>query len=123
MIEQGDATRVWNCFPGGALERGETLETCLARELVEELSLEVEVGPLVACGTYVEGNTTSFEIYFRCTARGAEPVVKEDHIRKARFLPVVELLDCEVYPQEIAQDLSRLLKNTAQGGVYYGQFA
>jgi mutator protein MutT len=31
-------------FPGGKQERGETLETCLEREMKEELSIEVRVG-------------------------------------------------------------------------------
>jgi 8-oxo-dGTP pyrophosphatase MutT (NUDIX family) len=36
-------------LPGGRLERGEEPETCLAREIAEELSLKVEVGPLLDC--------------------------------------------------------------------------
>ena len=36
----------WN-FPGGTLEPGETLEEALKRELMEECSVEVEVGPMV----------------------------------------------------------------------------
>jgi len=34
-------------LPGGAVEVGESLESCLAREMIEETGLEVRVGPVV----------------------------------------------------------------------------
>jgi 8-oxo-dGTP diphosphatase len=34
-------------LPGGAVELGETLEACVAREMAEETGLIVEVGPVV----------------------------------------------------------------------------
>lgn len=36
-------------LPGGTLEPGESLETCLARELKEEFSLDAAIGPLLGC--------------------------------------------------------------------------
>ncbi|MDR3515589.1 MAG: NUDIX domain-containing protein [Azospirillaceae bacterium] len=39
-------------LPGGRLEPGETPELCLARELREELDIDVAVGPLLDCWVY-----------------------------------------------------------------------
>jgi 8-oxo-dGTP pyrophosphatase MutT (NUDIX family) len=36
-------------LPGGRLERGETPEACLAREVTEELGIAVDIGPLLDC--------------------------------------------------------------------------
>jgi ADP-ribose pyrophosphatase YjhB (NUDIX family) len=34
-------------LPGGIVEVGETLESCVAREMLEETGLDVEVGPVI----------------------------------------------------------------------------
>ena len=34
-------------LPGGAVELGETLEACVAREMLEETGLDVDVGPVI----------------------------------------------------------------------------
>ena len=58
-------------FPGGKREAGETLPDCLARELREELAIQVEIGDLF---TTVKHAFTHFKITlyaFECRYRGA----------------------------------------------------
>jgi 8-oxo-dGTP diphosphatase len=47
-------------FPGGTLEKGETHDQCLKRELQEELAIEVEVGDLICSSEY--GSTPEWTI-------------------------------------------------------------
>ncbi len=51
-------------FPGGKLEPGESPETCLARELREELSIHASVGPLVHRQHSVYPDSGSFDVFY-----------------------------------------------------------
>jgi A/G-specific adenine glycosylase len=60
-------------FPGGKQEEGETLEQCLAREIREELAIEIEVGE---CLAVVDHGFTHFSITlhaFRARYLSGEP--------------------------------------------------
>jgi len=54
LLEQGSVVLLENDraeweLPGGRLEPRETPESCLAREINEELAITVEIGPLLDC--------------------------------------------------------------------------
>jgi len=52
-------------FPGGKLEKGETLEECLKRELKEELDIEVEIKDYIASSKFFCGETNIELIAYR----------------------------------------------------------
>lgn len=60
-------------FPGGKREPNETFEECLARELREELGIEVKVGELVESITHAYPEKTVHLKFFRCQWMKHEP--------------------------------------------------
>jgi 8-oxo-dGTP diphosphatase len=60
-------------FPGGKREAGETFEACLARELREELGIEVNVGELVESLTHAYPEKTVHLKFYGCRLEEHEP--------------------------------------------------
>jgi 8-oxo-dGTP diphosphatase len=51
-------------FPGGKVEAGEDAQSCLKRELQEELAIEAEIGPEVAVFQYTYPNGFEVNLVF-----------------------------------------------------------
>lgn len=104
-------------FPGGKRHVGETVEQCLRREMLEEIGLEVEVGPLWRALTHVYPDRR-VSIYFHlCSSYKGEPVAIEcDEIRwvlpaELTSLPFVEG-DLVVLP-DLASELAERFPGAA----------
>jgi 8-oxo-dGTP diphosphatase len=104
-------------FPGGKRHQGETVEACLRREMLEEIGLEVEVGPLWRALTHVYPDRRVSIYFYLCAARAGTPVAIEcDEIRwvlpaELASLPFVEG-DVAVLP-DLARDLAARTGATA----------
>jgi 8-oxo-dGTP diphosphatase len=70
-------------FPGGTLEKGETNEQCLKRELQEEFSITVEVGDLVCTSehSYSPGWTIKLLAYRTKVVSGTFNLNDHEEIR------------------------------------------
>jgi 8-oxo-dGTP pyrophosphatase MutT (NUDIX family) len=84
----GNSRGEWE-LPGGKLERGETPEACVAREIAEELDLAVTVGPLLDAWVYAISEAVHVLVLaYGCTAgRLPRPLVSPEGKPVARVGP------------------------------------
>ena len=88
LLKATYGTLSWG-LPGGALEPGETIHECLARECREELGHDVDIRHLT--GVYYHAAYNSHAFIFRCVLPGsAAPVLSAEH-SQAAFFPLDEL--------------------------------
>ena len=64
-------------FPGGKLEPDESPEACLARELQEELGLEVKVGELLTAVHHTYARYRVLLLAYRCALASPRPEAPE----------------------------------------------
>ena len=71
-LDKGDMAGLWE-FPGGKIEAGETVEACIAREIKEEIALDVKVGDRLML---IEHDYPKFKVSLHvhwCDYLGGEP--------------------------------------------------
>ncbi len=92
-------------FPGGKREPGETFEQCLAREIREELGVEIAVGELFETITHAYPEKTVHLKFFVCKLLSGEP--KPVECAAVQWIPKDELSDYE-FPAADVQLLQKL---------------
>ena len=117
-------TNVYN-LPGGNVDKGETLTETVARELIEELGIKVEVGTMILLGDVImpEGKEDVLHCVFEGKILTGKPVLnpKETSALALVWMPLVELHELEMYPN-VGAELQRFyLKGS--GIDYMGRIA
>ena len=84
--------------PGGGIEFGESMETCLKREFLEETGLKISVGEYAFTCEYVHPPLHAIEIFFKVITVGGDLSVGMDPemldnqiIKEVKFIPWREI--------------------------------
>jgi 8-oxo-dGTP diphosphatase len=86
-------------FPGGKVEQGETPERCLARELAEELNIDVEVGDYMGDSIYRYDFGVVKILFYRAFWNG-EDIVSKDH-QAVKWVSMDQLSQYDFAPADI----------------------
>lgn len=93
--EDDECPMLWE-FPGGKLEKGETLEQCIIREMAEELDLAVEIQEVFAKTVYHFNQKEIPFTFFSCIIIGGTMTLNVHHdakwvtaetLKEYRFMP------------------------------------
>lgn len=87
-------------FPGGKIEAGETPQDCLARELKEELNLNVSVGKLCTEVNHNYGDISINLIAYYCTIIDGQIQVSVHD--KFKWVKINDLLEYDLLPADIS---------------------
>lgn len=94
-------------FPGGKIEKGETPEIALKRELQEELDVDADVGDIKLASTHCYGETGIVLLFFEVFYWRGE--IKAVHHEEIKWVLPSELTSLEI-PEANRKILSRIAK-------------
>jgi 8-oxo-dGTP diphosphatase len=103
-------------FPGGKIERGESPESALKRELQEELGIEADIGPLRFAATHSYGDISIMILFYDVYYWKGEPKLQQH--TELRWTTPREFLKLSIPEanRKIAMNLIEILESPAHAG-------
>ena len=109
----GEFEGMWE-FPGGKMEAGELPEAALAREIREELAVEIGIDQLLCTVNYDYPQFHLTMYCFMCNITAGVPQLLEH--KSARWLSASDLDAVEWLPADI--EVVKLLRNSLQNDIH-----
>lgn len=115
MIHRNSPTRVQWEIPGGKIDPGEDARATAARELKEELDLEVEVRDQLGEKHFEDEGRTMHYTWFAANVVGGQPRVMEPHVHdKFAYYSVDEL---KAMHHELSSNTRNFLDAVTRGDI------
>lgn len=95
-------------LPGGHLERGEEIEECLSREIIEELRIKLDIDRLLYINTFADNNKQYVEFFFEI--KNGVDYFNAKNLISSHSHEIVEMAwvspidDVNIMPKNLAED-------------------
>ncbi|AZB41560.1 NUDIX domain-containing protein [Bacillus sp. FJAT-42376] len=124
LIEFNDENGLHYNLPGGGVEEGVTVKAAAAREVMEEASVQVDVGELVFVYEYEPeintnkyGETSSLTLWFECTlkenSRPEMPLKPDFSQTGVKWIKLSELNTITLFPDVKEQIVQYAIRRTS----------